>query len=405
MFEIDDDEQVSEIDEGRQVSEVDEGGAATVGGFFRILGIYIGRIDQSVTVYWGTLAQNGSAAHSGLLHNTDLNGVPVDSWFDVRCSEARICVPVPLCHIFACVVASLMVAIYGSHLCFPSPSFEQQATLEAVASEGCTIMYGTPTMYIGMLSQKDFSTFDLSTLEVAVSGGSLCPSELAKQILDRMKLQEFVIAYGTTENSPVTFQGFLRDDIKQKTETVGYISPHAEAKVVDPQTEEILPVNTAGELWIRGYSVMLGYWNDQEQTKEVITPEGWYKTGDVGMLDPYGYCKIIGRIKDMIIRGGANIYPVEIEAFFHQHPKVAEVQVIGVRDDKMGEEVCACVKLHDGMECTAEELKAYCKGQIAHFKIPRYIVFVKDFPLTTTGKVLKYNLRENIEQQLKLRPE
>ncbi|XP_059804976.1 medium-chain acyl-CoA ligase ACSF2, mitochondrial isoform X1 [Hypanus sabinus] len=338
-------------------------------------------------------------------HNVVNNARYVGYRIGYNWREARICVPVPLCHIFGSVGASLMMAIYGCHLCFPSPSFEPQAALEAVPSERCTIMYGTPTMYVGMLGQKDFSSFDLSTLEGGILGGSPCPSELAKQIMDRMKIQEIIVVYGTTENSPVTFQGFPQDEIKRKTETVGYISPHIEAKVVDPQTKEILPVNTAGELWIRGYSVMLGYWNDPEKTKEVITPEGWYRTGDIATLDPYGYCKIVGRIKEMIIRGGENIYPAELEAFLHKYPKVLEVQVIGVHDDKMGEEVCACVKLHDGTECTAEELWAYCKGQIAHFKIPRYIVFVKDFPLTASGKIPKYKLRENLERELKLRPE
>uniref|UniRef100_UPI00398EDD7F medium-chain acyl-CoA ligase ACSF2, mitochondrial isoform X2 n=1 Tax=Pristiophorus japonicus TaxID=55135 RepID=UPI00398EDD7F len=318
-------------------------------------------------------------------------------------SDPRICIPVPLYHCFGCVGASLMMAIYGCFVVYCSPSFEGRAALEAIQNERCTILYGTPTMYLDMLSQKDFSTFDISTLEGVVVAGAPCPIEVAKQIQSEMKVTELIGAYGTTENSPVTFQGFPMDEITRKLETVGYIAPHTEAKIVHPVTEEIVPLNTAGELWIRGYCVMLGYWNDLEKTKECITPEGWYKTGDIAMLDPYGYCQIVGRSKDMIIRGGENIYPMEVEAFLHTHPKIHEVQVVGVHDDKMGEELCACVRVWDGMECTAEEIKAYCKGQISHFKIPRYIVFVKDFPLTYTGKIQKYQLKEKMEEELGLR--
>ncbi|GCB69831.1 hypothetical protein scyTo_0008459 [Scyliorhinus torazame] len=194
-------------------------------------------------------------------------------------------------------------------------------------------------------------------------------------------------AYGTTENSPVTFQGFAMDEITRKIETVGYISPHVEAKIVNLQTEELLPLNMPGELWIRGYTVMLGYWNEPEKTKESITPEGWYKTGDIATLDSYGYCRIVGRCKDMIIRGGENIYPAEVESFLHTHPKIHEVQVVGVHDDRMGEELCACVSLGDGQNCTAEEIQAFCKGKISNFKIPRYIVFLNELPMTPTGKV------------------
>ncbi|GCC31553.1 hypothetical protein chiPu_0010012 [Chiloscyllium punctatum] len=211
-------------------------------------------------------------------------------------------------------------------------------------------------------------------------------------------------AYGTTENSPVTFQGFPMDEITRKLETVGYVAPHIEAKVVHLQSEELLPLNTAGELWIRGYTVMLGYWDEPEKTRECITPEGWYKTGDIAKLDAYGYCRIVGRCKDIVIRGGENIYPAEVEAFLHTHPKIHEVQVVGVYDYKMGEELCACVKVNDGMECTAEEIKTYCKGQISHFKIPRYMVFVNDFPRTPTGKIQKYKLKEQMEVQLGLGP-
>ncbi|XP_069785486.1 medium-chain acyl-CoA ligase ACSF2, mitochondrial [Narcine bancroftii] len=351
----------------------------------------------------GTTGQPKGAtlSHHNIVNNARFTGYRMGyDWQDTR-----LCVPVPLFHAFGCVGASLMLTIYGCHLSFPSPSFEGQAALQTVQSERCTVLYGTPTMHIDMLSQEDFSSFDLSSLQAAVVAGSPCPHELSRQIMSKMKITKLIEGYGATETGCVTFLGFPMDEITQKIETVGYISPHTEAKIVNSQTEEILPLKTAGELWIRGYSIMLGYWNDVEKTKESITPEGWYKTGDIATLDPYGYCRIVGRIKEMIIRGGENIYPAELEAFLHKHPKVQEVQVIGVHDDRMGEEVCACVRVQDGMECTAEELKAFCKGQISHFKIPRYFVFVKDFPLTSSGKVPKYKLREKIERELKLKPE
>ncbi|XP_067860524.1 medium-chain acyl-CoA ligase ACSF2, mitochondrial [Heptranchias perlo] len=338
--------------------------------------------------------KGATLTHHNIVNNSRFIGYRMGySWRD-----PRICVPVPLYHCFGCVGASLMMVMYGCFVVYSSPSFEGQAALEAIQRERCTILYGTPTMYIDMLSQKDFSTFDISTLEGVIVAGSPCPIQVAKQIKNAMKVTELVGAYGTTENSPVTFQGFPMDEITRKIETVGFISSHVEAKIVDSQTAEILPVNTAGELWIRGYCVMLGYWNDPEKTKESITPEGWYITGDIATLDEYGYCRIVGRSADVIIRGGENIYPAELEAFLHKHPKVHEVQVIGVHDYKMGEEVCACVKVWDGMECTAEELKTYCKGRISHFKIPRYFEFVNDFPMTVSGKIQKFKLRKKMEE-------
>ncbi|XP_038633192.1 medium-chain acyl-CoA ligase ACSF2, mitochondrial [Scyliorhinus canicula] len=314
----------------------------------------------------------------------------------------RICAPVPLFHCFGCVGGTLTMVMYGCQLVFSSLSFQGRAALEAIQNERCTILYGTPTMHLDILGQSDFSAFDISTLELVVAAGSPCPVEVAKKIREKMNVAEFVGAYGTTENSPVTFQGFPIDEITRKTETVGYISPHVEAKVVNLQTEELLPLNTPGEIWIRGYNVMLGYWNEPEKTKESITPEGWYKTGDIATLDSYGYCRIVGRCKDMIIRGGENIYPAEVESFLHTYPKIHEVQVVGVHDDKLGEELCACVSLVDGQNCTAEEIQAFCKGKISHFKIPRYIVFLNEFPMTPTGKIQKHILQEKMEKELRL---
>ncbi|KAF2988326.1 hypothetical protein EK904_005373, partial [Melospiza melodia maxima] len=210
------------------------------------------------------------------------------------------------------------------------------------------------------------------------------------------------VAYGTTENSPVTFMGFPSDSFEQRTETVGYIFPHTEAKIEDPETGQCVPLNTPGELQIRGYCVMLGYWNDPAKTSEVITAERWYKTGDMAVLNEHGYCRIVGRCKDMIIRGGENIYPAELEQFLHTHPKVEEVQVVGVKDSRMGEEICACIRLRAGQDCTKEEIKAFCKGKISHFKIPRYVVFVSQYPLTVSGKIQKYKLKEQMEKHLQL---
>uniref|UniRef100_A0A4W3GBQ4 Medium-chain acyl-CoA ligase ACSF2, mitochondrial n=1 Tax=Callorhinchus milii TaxID=7868 RepID=A0A4W3GBQ4_CALMI len=302
----------------------------------------------------------------------------------VFAQDTRICVGLPLYHCFGCVASSLVMTLFNCY----------EKILKALSCGcylRCTVIYGTPMMYIDILSQKDFSTYDLSSLQAGVVGGSFCPGEVLKKI-----------GYGMTENSPVTFQGFTLDEITRKTETVGYIGSHIEAKIVDPQTQLIQPLQTSGELLVRGYCVMRGYWNDEKKTKECITPEGWFRTGDIASLDEYGYCQILGRMNDMIIRGGENIYPAEIEEFLHTHPKVEEIQVIGVNDEKMGEEICACIRIKEGTECTAQEIKDYCKGQISHFKIPRYIIFVKDMPMTVTGKIQKYKLRKKIEEDLGL---
>uniref|UniRef100_A0A4W3GRJ9 Medium-chain acyl-CoA ligase ACSF2, mitochondrial n=1 Tax=Callorhinchus milii TaxID=7868 RepID=A0A4W3GRJ9_CALMI len=318
------------------------------------------------------------------------------------CTDTRICVGLPLYHCFGCVASSLVMTLFNCTVVYSSPSFEARAVLQAIQEERCTVIYGTPMMYIDILSQKDFSTYDLSSLQAGVVGGSFCPGEVLKKAMKQMNIGTIIIGYGMTENSPVTFQGFTLDEITRKTETVGYIGSHIEAKIVDPQTQLIQPLQTSGELLVRGYCVMRGYWNDEKKTKECITPEGWFRTGDIASLDEYGYCQILGRMNDMIIRGGENIYPAEIEEFLHTHPKVEEIQVIGVNDEKMGEEICACIRIKEGTECTAQEIKDYCKGQISHFKIPRYIIFVKDMPMTVTGKIQKYKLRKKIEEDLGL---
>ncbi|KAG2460814.1 ACSF2 synthetase, partial [Polypterus senegalus] len=309
--------------------------------------------------------KGATLSHHNIVNNANLIGTRLGfQWKNVRA-----CLAVPLFHCFGSVGGAMVMAIHGSTLVFPSPSFDGRAALEAIETERCTNLYGTPTMYVDIMGQPTFANTDFSSLEAGIIAGSPCPSDLVKKAMTSMNITELVIGYGTTENSPVTFLGFPRDEIDRKLETVGFILPHTEAKVVNPSTGENLPLNTSGELMIRGYCIMLGYWNDPEKTAECITAERWYKTGDLATLDEYGYCKIVGRIKDMIIRGGENIYPAEIEQFLYTCPKVAEVQVVGVKDEKMGEEVCACIRLARGAESTAQEIKDFCKGKIQKYKL------------------------------------
>uniref|UniRef100_A0A8C3B063 Medium-chain acyl-CoA ligase ACSF2, mitochondrial n=1 Tax=Cyclopterus lumpus TaxID=8103 RepID=A0A8C3B063_CYCLU len=315
----------------------------------------------------------------------------------------RICVPVPLYHCFGCVGGALCMAVHGVTAVFPSAGYDGKANLAALESERCTFIYGTPTMYIDMINQPDFAKYDLSSVQSGIIGGSPSPSELVKKVISEMGVKELNIVYGTTENSPGTFCQSPTDNMERKSETVGFVLDHVEAKVVDPTTGQVVPLGTTGELQIRGYCVMLGYWGDEAKTRETITESGWYKTGDLATMDAFSYCRIVGRIKDMIIRGGENIYPTEIEQLLQTHPKIKEVQVVGVQDTRLGEEVCACIRLVDGEQCTAEEIKAFCKGQISHFKIPRYFLFVTSYPMTGTGKIQKVKLREEAELRLGLR--
>ncbi|XP_053495579.1 medium-chain acyl-CoA ligase ACSF2, mitochondrial [Ictalurus furcatus] len=349
----------------------------------------------------GTTGNPKGAAltHHNIVNNAYFVGLRVG--YEWR-RKSKVCLPVPLYHCFGSVGGGIVMAVHGVTLVFPSTAYSGYANLLAMQNEKCTFVYGTPTMYIDMLGQPDLAKFDLSSVGAGIVAGSPCPPEVLRKVVKIMGIKEMTIAYGTTENSPVTFCGFPVDNIERKTETVGCIGHHLEAKVVDPTTGHIVPLETPGELMIRGYCVMLEYWQDEAKTRECITKDRWYKTGDIASLDKFGYCKIEGRIKDMIIRGGENVYPAEIEQFLHTHPKVQEAQVIGVKDERMGEEICACIKLKAGQECTAEELRTYCKGQIAHFKIPRYFTFVNGYPLTVSGKIQKNKLREQTENQLGL---
>jgi fatty-acyl-CoA synthase len=284
---------------------------------------------------------------------------------------------------------------------YPAESFDALACLQTVAEERCTGLYGVPTMFIAMLDHPDFACFDLTTLRTGIMAGSPCPVEVMRRVVEKMHMREVTIAYGMTETSPVSFQSSVDDPIELRVSTVGRVHPHCEVKIIDTQGQ-IVPRGAPGELCTRGYSVMLGYWEDEARTAEVLDRSGWMHTGDLAVLDENGYCNIVGRIKDMVIRGGENIYPREIEEFLYQHPKIRDVQVVGVPDQRYGEELCAWIVLHEGQTFDADSVREYCAGQIAHYKIPRYIKFVDAFPLTVTGKVQKFLIREQMKRELGL---
>ena len=313
----------------------------------------------------------------------------------------RVCIPVPLYHCFGMVIGNLGCLTHGAAMVYPSEGFDPLATLETIEAERCTAVYGVPTMFIAEMDHPDFGKFDLSSLRTGIMAGSPCPIEVMRKAVDRMHLSEIVIGYGMTETSPASFVSATDDPLERRVSTVGQAMPHVEAKVVDAEGR-IVPRGTPGELLTRGYLVMLGYWNDDEKTREAIDPARWMKTGDLAAIDDDGYCNIVGRIKDMVIRGGENVYPREIEEFLYRHPKIQDVQVIGVPDPRYGEELCAWVRLHDGETATAEEIRAFCQGQIAHYKIPRYVKFVDGFPMTVTGKIQKFVMREQTIAELGL---
>jgi fatty-acyl-CoA synthase len=312
-----------------------------------------------------------------------------------------VCIPVPLYHCFGMVIGNLGCLTHGSTMVFPSEGFDPLATLETIAAERCTALYGVPTMFIAEMDHPECATFDLSSLRTGMMAGSPCPIEVMKRACTLMHLSEIVIGYGMTETSPASFASATDDPIERRVSTVGRVLPHVEVKIVDAEGR-IVPRGTAGELLTRGYLVMLGYWGDEERTREAIDPAGWMHTGDLATIDTAGYCNIVGRIKDMVIRGGENVYPREIEEFLYRHPKIQDVQVIGVPDPRYGEELCAWICLRDGETASAEEVRAFCQGQIAHYKIPRYVKFVDGFPTTVTGKIQKFLMREQMIEELGL---
>jgi fatty-acyl-CoA synthase len=313
----------------------------------------------------------------------------------------RVCIPVPLYHCFGMVMGNLGCLTHGATMVYPAEAFEPLAVLQAVAEEKCTASYGVPTMFIAQLDHPEFARFDLSSLRTGIMAGSPCPIEVMKRVIDKMNMGEVTIAYGMTETSPVSFQSGTDDPIERRVSTVGRVQPHCEVKIVDNEGR-IVPAGTPGELCTRGYSVMLGYWGDEAKTAEAIDKAGWMHTGDIATIDEEGFCNIVGRIKDMVIRGGENIYPREIEEFLYRHPKVLDVQVVGVPDKKYGEELCAWIIVREGQRLTEDEVRAFCQGQIAHYKIPRYISFVDSFPMTVTGKIQKFQIREKMKQTLGL---
>lgn len=314
----------------------------------------------------------------------------------------RLCVPVPLYHCFGMVIGNLTCLVHGATIIYPSAGFDPLAVLETIEEERCTALHGVPTMFIAELEHPEFDRFDLSTLRTGIMAGAPCPIEVMSKVMNRMNMREIGIAYGMTETSPVSFQTAPSDTLARRVSTIGRVQPHLEVKIVDRETGEIVPRGAAGELFTRGYSVMLGYWGDAELTAQTIV-DGWMRTGDLGIIDEPGYGYIVGRAKDMIIRGGENIYPREIEAFLFQLDKVEDVQVVGVPDPRFGEEMCACIRLRAGATATEQEVVDFCRGKIAHYKVPRYVTFTESFPMTVTGKVQKHLLREAAMRALGMR--
>jgi fatty-acyl-CoA synthase len=316
----------------------------------------------------------------------------------------RICIPVPLYHCFGMVMGNLAAIAHGAAMIYPAESFDPARTLEAVDRERATALYGVPTMFIAELETPEFARYDLSSLRTGIMAGSPCPIEVMKRVISQMNLAEITNCYGMTETSPVSFQTDTRDSFERRVSTVGRVHPHVQVKIVDVQGR-CVPRGAQGELHTRGYSVMKGYWNDPEKIREVLDAAGWMHTGDLGVIDDEGYANITGRLKDMVIRGGENVYPREIEEFLYRHAKVQAVQVCGVPDVKFGEEVCAWIQLKPGTSSTTEEIREFCQNQIAHYKVPRYIRFVTEFPMTITGKVQKFAMREHMVKELGLSEE
>ena len=326
-------------------------------------------------------------------HNILNNGFFIGETCRYTC-EDRVCIPVPFYHCFGMVLGNLACTTHGACMVIPAPSFEPHASLQAVQEERCTSLYGVPTMFIAELELPEFDDFDLSSLRTGIMAGSPCPVEVMRKVIDRMHMAEVTICYGMTETSPVSTQTSADDDIDHRTATVGRVHPHVEIKIIDPATGMSVDRDVPGELCTRGYSVMLGYWNDPEQSAEAIDPARWMHTGDLATMDEDGYLNIVGRSKDLVIRGGENVYPREIEEFLYTHPAIKDVQVVGVPDARYGEEIAAFVIARDPSTFDPEAVREFCRGKIAHYKIPRYVFPVEEFPMTITGKIQKFKLRE-----------
>ncbi|EIG60083.1 MULTISPECIES: AMP-binding protein [unclassified Bradyrhizobium] len=359
------------------------------------------QFDDAVNVQF-TSGTTGSPKGVTLTHHNILN----NGYFvgrAMRLTEAdRICIPVPLYHCFGMVMGNLASVTLGATMVYPGEGFDPLATLRTIEQEKCTALYGVPTMFIAELDHSEFSNFNLTSLRTGIMAGAPCPIEVMKRVNSEMNMGEVTIAYGMTETSPVSFQSAVDDPLDRRVSTVGRIHPHVEVKVVDLDGK-IVKRGERGELCTRGYSVMLGYWEEPEKTADVLDANGWMHTGDIAIIDDQGYCNIVGRIKDMVIRGGENLYPREIEEFLYRHPKIQDVQIFGVADTRYGEELCAWIRVRSGETLTMEEVRAFCDGQIAHNKIPRYVEFVDEFPMTVTGKIQKFLMRDEVEQRLGLK--
>ena len=340
------------------------------------------------------LPKGATLTHFNVLNNGYFSGEAMGFT-----DQDRLCIPVPLYHCFGMVLGVLASVTHGATMIFPSEAFEPLAVLEAVSEEACTALHGVPTMFIAELEHPDFDKFDYSHLRTGIMAGAPCPIEVMRKVISKMNMEEVTIAYGMTETSPVSFQSATDDPLEKRVATVGRIHPHVQVKIID-ENGRVVPRGTSGELCTRGYSVMLGYWGDEEKTEEDIDRAGWMHTGDLAVIDEDGYCDIVGRVKDMIIRGGENIYPREIEEYLFQNPKIQEAAVFGIPDEKFGEAVVAWVKLNEGESADAEEIRQFCNEQIAYYKVPKYIVIVDEFPMTVTGKIQKFKMREKTIQDI-----
>ncbi|HUA77477.1 MAG TPA: AMP-binding protein [Acetobacteraceae bacterium] len=356
--------------------------------------------DEAVNIQF-TSGTTGAPKGATLTHHNILN----NGFFigrAMRLSEQdRLCIPVPLYHCFGMVLGVLAAVTHGAAMVFPGRGFDPLATLASVAEERCTALHGVPTMFIAEMEHPDFDRFDLTSLRTGIMAGSPCPIAVMRRATETMHLSEITIAYGMTETSPVSFQTAVDDPLEKRVSTVGRVHPHVEVKIVDAEGR-VVPRGTPGELCTRGYSVMLGYWDDPARTAEAVDAARWMHTGDLATIDDEGYCNIVGRIKDMVIRGGENVYPREVEEFLYRHPKIEDVQAFGVPDPRLGEELCVWVRLRAGESMSEEELREFCRGRIAHYKIPRYVRFVDSFPMTVTGKVQKFIMRERMQAELGL---
>jgi fatty-acyl-CoA synthase len=358
------------------------------------------QFDDPINIQF-TSGTTGSPKGATLTHHNILNnGYFVGEGMRLG-PEDRLCIPVPLYHCFGMVLGNLACTTHGSAMVYPGEGFDPLATLQTVAEERCTGLHGVPTMFIAQMEHPQFKSFDLSSLRTGIMAGAPCPIEVMRRAVSAMHLEEITICYGMTETSPVSFQTGIEDPLERRVSSVGRVHPHLEVKIVDADGR-VVPRGVPGELCTRGYAVMLGYWGDEERTAQAIDAARWMHTGDLAVIDEAGFCNIVGRIKDMVIRGGENIYPREVEEFLYRHPKIEDVQVFGVPDHRFGEELCAWIKVRAGESLTAEEVRDFCRDQIAHYKVPRNIRFVDEFPMTVTGKVQKFVMREETIRELGL---